>query len=75
MPKAIRERLALRQGDRFRVAIGRDGSLTLEREQPPPIASAYGMLRRLAGRKAASIAEMRAALRERARRKQAAKRA
>lgn len=75
LPKAIRDRLALKQGDRFRVAVGRDGSLTLEREQPPLIEGAFGMLQRLARRKPASISEMRAAVRQRAKRKHSAKRA
>ena len=73
LPKAIRDRLALKQGDRFQVAVGRDGSLTLERGQPPPIEGAYGMLQRLARRKSASITEMSAAVRQRAKRKHSAK--
>lgn len=66
LPKAIRDRLALKRGDRFQVAVARDGSLTLEREQPPPVESAYGMLARLARRKPASVAAMREAVRRRA---------
>lgn len=75
LPKAIRDRLALKQGDRFQVAVGRDGSLTLEREQPAPIEGAFGMLQRLARRKPVSISEMRAAVRQVAKRKHPAKRA
>jgi antitoxin PrlF len=74
LPKAIRDRLALKQGDRFRVAVARDGCVTLEREQPPPIDGAYGVLRRLSRRKPVSVATMRAAIRERARRKHRGKR-
>ena len=73
LPKAIRDRLALKQGDRFQVAVGRDGSLTLEREQQPPLEGAYGMLHRLAGRNPVSITEMRAAVRRRAKRKHSVK--
>lgn len=73
LPKAIRDRLALKQGDRFQVGIGRGGSLTLKRDQPAPIDGAYGLLRRLARRrKPASTSEMRAAVRQRATREHSA---
>jgi antitoxin PrlF len=75
LPKVIRDRLALKQGDRFRVGIARNGSLLLERDQPPAIEGAYGMLRRLARRKPVSTAEMRRAVRQRAKKKHAARRA
>jgi len=71
LPKAIRERLALKQGDRLMVAVESDGRLTLERERQPPIDSAYGLLRRLAKKRAVSLAEMRTAVRRRAKRKHA----
>jgi hypothetical protein len=48
--------------------------MTLAREQAPSLAAASGMLSRLAGPKAASVEQMRAAVRQRARRKHAAKR-
>lgn len=35
LPKDIRDRLALKQGDRFRVAIGRNEQLTLVRDHTP----------------------------------------
>jgi AbrB family looped-hinge helix DNA binding protein len=54
LPKAIRDRLALKQGDRFQVAIGADGLLTLERDPAPTIENAFGSLQRLAKRKSAS---------------------
>lgn len=73
LPKAIRDRLALKQGDRFQVAVGPDGLLTLERDQAPPIENAYGSLQRLAKRNPASITEMRAAVRRRAKRKHSVK--
>jgi antitoxin PrlF len=75
LPKAIRERLALKQGDRLRVAVDSDGRMTLARETPQPIESVYGLLRRLARKRPVSLAEMRAALRQRAKRKQSGKRA
>jgi hypothetical protein len=48
---------------------GLDGSLTLEREQPPSLDRGFGMLQRLARRRTASITEMRAAVRQRAKKK------
>jgi AbrB family looped-hinge helix DNA binding protein len=51
LPKDIRDRLALKPGDRFRVAVKNDGTLTLDRDQAPPIDDAFGMLRHLAMRK------------------------
>ena len=72
LPKDIRDRLALKQGDRFEVAVGLDGSITLKREQSPSLDRGFGMLQRLAGRRPVSIAEMRAAVR--AKKKQSAKR-
>jgi antitoxin PrlF len=75
LPKDIRDRLALKQGDRFQVAIGGDGLLTLERDEAPPIENAFGMLRRLAKRKPATIVEMNAAVRRRAKKKHPVKRA
>ena len=69
LPKAVRDRLALREGDRLRVAVGVDGRVTLERERQPPTEDVYGLLRRLAGRRPASVSRMRAAVRQRARRK------
>lgn len=70
LPKAVRDRLALKEGDRLRVAVRKDGRMTLERDERPPIDAIYGLLRRLAGRRPASILEMRAAVRRRAKRKQ-----
>ncbi|HEX3069371.1 MAG TPA: AbrB/MazE/SpoVT family DNA-binding domain-containing protein [Thermoanaerobaculia bacterium] len=69
LPKDIRDRLALKKGDRFLVAIGRNGLLTLERDERAPIENAFGMLQHLAKRKPATIPEMRAAVRRRAKRK------
>ena len=73
LPKAVRDRLVLKQGDRFRVSVGRDGSLTLVRGQMPPLEGAYGLLQGLARRKPASLAEMRAAVRRRAKREHSEK--
>ena len=73
LPKAVRDRLALREGDRLRVAVGTDGRMTLERERQPPVEGVYGLLCQLARRRPASVSEMRAAVRQRARRKHAGK--
>ena len=73
LPKDIRDRLALKQGDRFEVAIGLDGLLTLEREKRPSLDRGFGMLQPLARRRPVSIAEMRAAVRQRAKKKQSVK--
>jgi AbrB family looped-hinge helix DNA binding protein len=75
LPKDIRDRLALKQGDRFQVAIGGNGLLTLERDQAPPIEDAFGMLQRLAKRKPVTILDMQTAVRQRAKRKYPVKRA
>lgn len=75
LPKAIRERLALRKGDRLRVSVGTDGRMTLERERRPQVEDVYGLLRRLAGGLPATLSEMRAAVRQRAGRKHSRKRA
>lgn len=69
LPKAIRDRLALVEGDRLRVDVDAAGRLTLEREQRPPIADAYGLLRKLAGKRPVSLPAMRAAVKRRARRR------
>ncbi len=69
LTKAIRDRLVLKKGDRLRISVSRDGSLTLRREQGPHLGDAYGLLHRLARRRPASVSQMRAAVRERVRRK------
>lgn len=69
LTKAIRDRLALKQGDRFQLAVSRDGAVTLKREQSPTLDGAYGMLHRLARPKPVSIVAMREAVLRRARRK------
>lgn len=75
VPKAVRDRLALRQGDRLRVAVDAGGRVTLERELEPPVGALYGLLRRLSGRRPVSLAEMRVAVRRRAKQKHSRKKA
>jgi len=72
LSKAIRDRLALKQGDRFVLGVTSDGTVTLKHERPPTVERAYGMLHRLAPRKPPSVAQMRTAVLVRARRKNAA---
>ncbi len=71
LPKLVRERLALKQGDRLEVEVGPGGSVLLVREQPPPLGAVCGLLRHLAGKRPVSTEGMRQALRERAKRKHA----
>jgi AbrB family looped-hinge helix DNA binding protein len=75
LTKAIRDRLVLKKGDRLRISISPDGSVTLRREQEPHFGDAFGILHRLARRRPPSVSEMRAAVRQRMRRKAAGERA
>lgn len=70
LPKQVRDRLALKEGERLRVEIGPRGEVVLRREKRPPLEAVFGALRRLA-KKPVSTARMRQAVRERAKRKQA----
>ncbi len=67
LPKAVRDQLALKQGDRLRVAVARNGRLTLERAEPAGLDGIVGLLSHLAPPRPVSVAEMRAAVRRRAR--------
>ena len=69
LPKGVRESLALKKGDRLRVEVDGAGRVTLEREDPPALDQAFGVLHRLAGRRPVTIEEMRSAVRRRAREK------
>jgi AbrB family looped-hinge helix DNA binding protein len=66
LPKSIRDRLALKVGDRLRVSTDRHGRVTLDRERGPAAGDLYGALERLAPATPASIEDMRAAVRLRA---------
>lgn len=74
LPKSIRDRLALKVGDRLRVSTDRHGRVTLDRERGPAASDLYGVLERLAPTTPASIDDMRAAVRRRAGRGLAGKR-
>lgn len=74
LPKSIRERLALKVGDRLRVSTDRHGRVTLVRERAPAAGDLYGVLQRLAPATPVSIDAMRVAVRQRAGRDFAGKR-
>lgn len=73
LPKGIRDRLALKVGDRLRVSTDRNGRVTLDRERGPAAGDLFGVLQRLAPARPASLADMRAAVRHRAARALAGK--
>lgn len=75
LSKAIRDRLALKQGDRFQLSVARDGTVILRHEAPPAIERAYGMLHRLAPRKPPTVTQMRSAVLLRAKERGARERA
>jgi antitoxin PrlF len=66
LPKAVRERLSLREGDRLRVSVDAVGRMTLERELRPSLDGLCGLLASLAKARPVSVAEMRTAVRRRA---------
>lgn len=66
LPKGIRDRLALKVGDRLRVSTDRQGRVTLDRERGPAAGDLFGALHRLAPARPASLGDMRAAVRRRA---------
>jgi AbrB family looped-hinge helix DNA binding protein len=74
LPKSIRDRLALKVGDRLRVSADRHGRVMLDRARGPAAGDLYGVLERLAPATPASIDDMRAAVRRRAGRHFAEKR-
>jgi AbrB family looped-hinge helix DNA binding protein len=67
LPKSIRDRLALKVGDRLRVSADRHGRVRLDPDNGPAAQDLYGVLHRLAPSRPASLDEMRAAVRVRAR--------
>ena len=68
LPKQVRDRLALKEGERLRVEVGPRGEVVLHRDTQPPLEAVFGALRRLA-RRPVSTARMRQAVRERAKSK------
>jgi AbrB family looped-hinge helix DNA binding protein len=69
LPKSVRDRLALKQGDRLQIAVERGGRLTIERVKPASLDAVVGLLGHLARPRPVSLAVMRAAVRRRAKQK------
>lgn len=66
IPKEIRQRWGLRQGDQLIFRFDERGRLTVEPAAPKLLGDLPGCLRHRAGRRAATIEEMDQAVRERA---------
>lgn len=66
LPKRVRERLALRAGDRLRVSTDRHGRVVLEPVARSRVQPLFGLLAHLAPKTPATIDEMKAAVRARA---------
>ncbi len=69
IPKEIRERLGLRQGDQLVFRFNEQGTLTVEAATPNPLGDLAGLLHHRAGRRAATVDEMDEAVLARARKK------
>ena len=69
IPKEIRDRLGLREGDRLVFAFDDQGNLVVRREGPLDLDQVQGALRHLARNRPVSVEEMRQAVRRRAARK------
>jgi antitoxin PrlF len=65
IPKEIRQRLGLRQGDQLMFRFDERGTLTVEPAAPNLLGDLTGLLRHRAGKRPATIAEMDEAVRER----------
>jgi antitoxin PrlF len=66
IPKEIRQRLGLRQGDQLIFRFDERGRLTVEPAAPNLLGDLPGLLRHRAGKRPATIEEMDEAVRERA---------
>ncbi|HEV3455620.1 MAG TPA: AbrB/MazE/SpoVT family DNA-binding domain-containing protein [Thermoanaerobaculia bacterium] len=66
IPKEIRQRLGLRQGDQLMFRFDERGTLTVEPAAPNLLGDLPGLLCHRAGKRPATIAEMDEAVRERA---------
>ncbi len=67
IPKEIRQRLGLRQGDQLVFRFDEQGKLTVEPATPKPLGDLAGLLHHRAGRRAATVKEMNEAVLARAR--------
>ncbi|HVT14592.1 MAG TPA: AbrB/MazE/SpoVT family DNA-binding domain-containing protein [Thermoanaerobaculia bacterium] len=69
IPKEVRDRLGLKEGDQLVFRFDEAGRLSVEPASPSPLRNLPGLLRHLAGDKPATIEEMKEAVRARARKK------
>ncbi|HEY0781252.1 MAG TPA: AbrB/MazE/SpoVT family DNA-binding domain-containing protein [Thermoanaerobaculia bacterium] len=69
IPKAVRERLGLKAGDRLEVLLDDRGKLVIYRSASPLARPLAGLLHHLAPKRPVSIAEMKKAVRQRTRKK------
>ncbi len=67
VPKEIRDKLQLRPGDRLVFTLDRNGNMSVRPEPDPPLGRLPGLLRHLSPARPATVEEMRAAVRARAR--------
>jgi len=66
IPKEIRERLGLREGDRLIFTFDENGNVSVRAERPVDLDAVQGVLHHLARARPVSVAEMRQAVRRRA---------
>jgi len=69
VPKEIRDKLRLRPGDRLIFTLDRKGNVLVRPETEPPLGRLAGLLKHLSPARPATIEEMRAGVRARARSK------
>jgi AbrB family looped-hinge helix DNA binding protein len=69
IPKEVRARLALKEGDRIVFRFDEQGRLILEPDEGGPLGNLPGLLHHLAGERPFTVEEMNEAIRERMREK------
>jgi AbrB family looped-hinge helix DNA binding protein len=69
IPKEVRERLGVKEGDRLVFRFDEQGRLTIEPDEQGPLGNLPGLLRHLAGERPVTIEEMNHAIGERMREK------
>jgi len=69
IPKEVRERLALKEGDPVVFRFDEQGRLILEPDESGPLGNLPGLLHHLAGERPVSVEEMNESIRERMREK------
>jgi antitoxin PrlF len=66
IPKEVRQRLGLRQGDQLIFRFEDGGKLIVEAARPSPLGDLPGLLRHRAGKRPITVEEMQAAVRAKA---------